>query len=305
MSTSPFLLFLRLSRPFFLFAGFGFYALGVGIARYLGMSVDWSLYLLGQLWVSGMQLATHYLNEYFDSPGDAHNPNRTAFTGGSGALGPGEGQLPPFTALLAAATALTLVALATLGLARAGALNPLTITILLLAFIGAFFYSVPPLRLASSGFGELSTSILLANLVPAFAFALQAGQLHRLLAMSTFPLTALSMATMLAFGFADYASDLKAGKRTLLVRLDWRRGLLAHHVFVLAAYVLLALAFALGLPAAIALPPLLTLPLGLLQIWYLQRIGEGIKPNWTALGLNAVVIIGAVAYLLTYAFWTR
>ncbi len=298
-------LFIRLSRPFFLLAGVLFYALGVGIARYLGHSIDWSLYLVGQVWVSALQLSTHYLNEYFDIEGDAANKNRTLFTGGSGVLGEREGQLSAKVALLAAAAALTTVALSTYGLTRSAALSPSISILMVIAFLGAFFYSVPPIRLASSGFGELVASILLANLVPAFAFALQANEIHRLVAMSTFPLTALAMAAMLAFELPDYFSDLKFEKRTLLVRLGWQQGIWVHHLFIASAYLLLAIAFVYGLPAALALPPLLTLPLGLLQIWYLRRIEEGIKPNWSALTLNAVAIVSAYAYLITYAFWTR
>lgn len=299
------LLFFKLSRPFFLLAGALFYALGIGIARYLGHGIDWQLYLLGQLWVTALQLSTHYLNEYFDIEGDAANSNRTAFTGGSGSLGDGEGQLPPSVALLAAASMLTGVALATYGLARQDLLNPSLSILMVIAFLGAFFYSVPPLRLSSSGFGELVASILLANIVPAFAFVLQTGEIHRLLAMSTFPLTALSMAAMLAFEFPDYASDLKFEKRTLLVRLDWQQGMLVHNLFMISAYLLMAIAFSFGLPGAIALPTFLTLPLGLLQIWYLRRISDGIKPNWNALTLNAVAIVALSTYLLTYSFWTR
>ena len=56
-------LFVRLSRPFFLLGSALVYALGVGIARYLGISIDWGLYLLGQAWVTTLQLATHYFNE--------------------------------------------------------------------------------------------------------------------------------------------------------------------------------------------------------------------------------------------------
>lgn len=298
-------LFIRLSRPFFLLAGLLFYALGAGIARYLGHSIDWSLYLVGQLWVSALQLSTHYLNEYFDMEGDTANENRTLFTGGSGVLGEEEGQLSANVALLAAATALATVALSTYGLTRSAALNPSASILMVIAFLGAFFYSVPPIRLASSGFGELVASILLANLVPAFAFVLQANEVHRLVAMSTFPLTALAMAAMLAFELPDYYSDLKFEKRTLLVRLGWQQGIWVHHLFIASAYLLLAIAFVYGLPAALALPPLLTLPLGLLQIWYLRRIEEGIKPNWSALTLNAVAIVSVYAYLITYAFWTR
>lgn len=305
MATHPLVLFLRLSRLPFLLGGLLNYALGLGIARYLGVPIDWSVALLGQLWVSSLQLATHYLNEYFDYPGDALNPERTPFSGGSGVLGPGKQQLRPLVALVAAYCLLAVTALATLALLSLGALNPLLALLLILIALGALLYSVPPVRLATSGYGELTTVVLLANLLPALGYALQAGELHRLLALSTFPLTALTFASMLALEFPDYASDLKTAKDTLLVRLGWQRGLSLHHACVASAYALLAAAQLAGLPAAIALPVWLSLPLAALQVWYLGRIGEGMRPNWGALTLNAVSLSAAAAYLLAYAFWTR
>ena len=51
MKKNPILLFLRLSRPFFLVGGFMQYSLGVGIARFLGFEIDWSLFVTGAVWV--------------------------------------------------------------------------------------------------------------------------------------------------------------------------------------------------------------------------------------------------------------
>lgn len=280
-----------------------FYALGAGVARFLGVPIDWGLYLLGQAWVTTLQLSTHYLNEYYDAPLDARNHNRTAFSGGSGAIGPGK--LSRNTALLAAATALTITASLTVPLLQRAAVTPLLVFVLLLSFLGAFFYSAPPVQLASSGYGELTTSFLVANLVPAFAFLLQYGDLHRLLAMSTFPLTALHLAMMLVFELPDYATDIKHGKETMLVRLGWERGMVLHNLLIFSAFLLLGLAMLLSLPVAIALPAFLPLPLGLLQVWQMRRIASGARPNWPALALAGVALLVSTAYLLAFAFWTR
>lgn len=296
-------LLIRLSRPLFLLGGVLVFALGVGIARYLGKPIDWGMYFLGQFWVTTLQLAGQYLNEYFDAPQDVQNTNRTPFTGGSGALGP-DG-LPRRTALIAAAGCLAVTASLTVLLLSQASLSPTTVLIMVIGFSGAILYSVPPVRLSTTGYGELTTSFLVANLVPAFAFLLQSGELHRLLAMATFPLTLLHLAMMLAFEFPDYATDLRLGKRTLLVRMGWQRAVVLNNLLILGAYLTLGLAAVFGLPFYIALPSLLTLPLGLLQIWQMRRIAEGAKPNWTALTLTGIALFSVVAYLLTFAFWTR
>jgi len=294
-------LIVMLSRPLFLLGGFLVYGLGVGIARYLGTPIDWGLYFIGQAFVTTMQLSAQYLNEYFDAPADQDNQNRTPFSGGSGAVG--KGKLSRDTVLWAALTALTILAALTVVLISMVPLTPLLVTIVVLAFAGSFFYSTPPVKLSQSGYGELTTSILVANLVPIFAFTLQTGELHRLLVMSTFPLTALHLAMMLAFELPDYANDIKFEKHTLMVRLGWQRGMRLHNLLILSAYLLLGLAVTLGMPFSLAWPAFLTLPLGLLQIWQMRRIADGAKPNWRTITLVPVVLFAAMAYLLTFAYW--
>lgn len=296
-------LFIRVSRPLFLIGAVLVYALGGGVAHYLGVTVDWGLYFLGQAWVTILQLSAHFLNEYFDAPADVDNPNRTPFSGGSGEVGPDK--LPRATVLLAAATCLAVVASLTVLIIRQAHPSPETLLIMVLIFLGAFFYSVPPVRLVSSGYGELTTSIIVANLVPAFAFLMQSGELHRLLAMSTFPLTAVHLSMMLAFELPDYTNDIKYEKGTLMVRMGWKRGMTLHNFLILSAYFLLGLAVTLGMPLSIAWPAFLTLPLGLLQIWQMRRVADGTRPNWTTLTIVPVVLFMAMAYLLTFAYWTN
>jgi 1,4-dihydroxy-2-naphthoate octaprenyltransferase len=279
------------------------YALGVGVARFLGSPINWGVYLLGQGWVTLIQLSTHFLNEYFDSPADAQNPNRTPFSGGSGALGPGK--IRREVALWSAVTCLTIATSLTVLIIRYVGFNGGVLLVLGLIFAGAFFYSTPPFRLVSTGYGELTTSIIVANLVPALAFLLQYGEIHRLLAMATFPLTPLHLAMMLVFELPDYAVDMKYGKNTLLVRMGWERGMLMHNIMVMVAFLVLGVAAILGLPLAIALPGFLSLPLGLFQIWMMNRIADGAKPNWVALTFTAAALLGVTAYLLLFTFWTR
>ena len=295
-------LFLKMARPWFLLGGVLLYALGVGIARYLGTDINWQNYLVGQAWVTLLQLAAQFLDEYYDAPEDQTNTNRTIFTGGSGALGPGK--LPRRVALQAALGVLAVLASLTVVMLAQGMLSPPAVLIMALAFAGAFFYATPPVRLEETGYGELTASILVAFLVPAYAYLLQTGDLHRLIPMVAFPLTCLHLAMLIAFHLPDYANDLRYERQTLLVRLGWERGMGLHNLLILSAFFLLALAVTFGLPLGIAWPAFLTLPLALLQIWQMRRIAQGATPNWTALTLNAVTLFIAAAYLLAFGFWT-
>jgi 1,4-dihydroxy-2-naphthoate octaprenyltransferase len=296
-------LFIRLSRPIFLFGGALCYALGAGIARYLGANIDWGLYWLGQVWVTLLQLSAQYINEYFDEEVDRDNPNRTLFSGGSGALGPGK--LPRQVALISSTACLTGVAYFSFILMNSYHLPGLIVLIMAATVIGAVLYSVPPFRLVTSGYGELMVTFLVSVLLPVFAFVLQKGELHRLLAMTTFPLFALHLAMMISFEFPDYASDLKHDKRVLLLRIGWQRSMLIHNLLILCAFLILGLALVFGMPYKIGLPVFLVLPVGLLQIWQMRRIADGHSPNWNMLTSVGVILFVSSVYLFTYSYWIR
>jgi hypothetical protein len=76
-----------------------------------------------------------------------------------------------------------------------------------------------------------------------------------------------------------------------------------HNILILCSYFLLALAVLWGLAFKIALPAFLTLPVGILQIWSMNRIAAGAKPNWLALTLTALALFGFTSYFLAFAFW--
>ncbi len=289
------LAFIRLSRPHFLVGGFLLYGLGASIASYLGQPIDRGLYVVGQLMVTAIQLSTHYLNEFYDGGADRANPNRTWMNGGSGELG--EDGLPRKTALYGAIVSLSILAIVASMLLIRGGIPLLAWLCLVLGFLGAYMYNAPPLRLISSGYGELAASIIVAGIVPALAFSLQTGELHRLLLMSTTPLIALHFAMVLVFELPDYATDLKYGKRTLMVRLGWQAGMRIHDYAIFFAVLSYILAVFAGLPLRVALGGLIALPLALAQIWHMGRIREGYPPRWQLFTFSATGLFGLTAYL--------
>ncbi len=289
-------LFIRLTRPIFLLGGVLLYALGAAIASFLGTPIDALQYLAGQLLITFVQLMAHYLNEYFDYPGDITNESRTPFTGGSGALGP-DG-LPREVALYAALICMGLAGSITALLLIQGWVPIVTWVLIIISFLGAFFYSAPPIRLLTSGYGELSTSLIVAGFLPAIAFSLQTGELHRLLIMTSTPLVALHFAMILAFELPDYASDQKLEKRTLMIRVGWQTGMRIHDFAILFAVFSFIVGYFNGLPPRVAYGSLIALPLAIAQLWQMERIRRGFPPRWTTLVLGALGLFGLTAYLV-------
>jgi 1,4-dihydroxy-2-naphthoate octaprenyltransferase len=191
------------------------YALGAAAAVQMGITLNWAVYLLGQVVVTSIQLMAQYLNEYYDMEVDRlAADNRTWFSGGSGILAAGE--IPP-AAVLAAAHICAVVALLT-GI-LASILSVWMIPIIIFSLLGSWFYSSPPLSLMSSGWGELTTSVIVALLVPLAGYCMQGSFPPGELWLVGVPLVLVHTAMLISFEFPDRAADLSVGKKTLTVRL--------------------------------------------------------------------------------------
>jgi len=288
-------LFLRLTRPHFLLGGVLLYGLGAAIAHYQGYSIEPGLYLLGQVLVTLLQLMTHYFNEYYDAAGDQQNLSRTLFSGGSGVIRP-DG-LPAKVALYSAVISVGLAATIASAIQVTGLLPFLAWPVLLLGFLGGYFYSVPPLRLAASGYGELVASLVVGALVPLFGYTVQVGEADRLLFMSVTPLVGLCFAMLIVFELPDYAADVRVQKRTLVVRLGWSAAMRAHDLALGFGLLSFGVIFLSGVPPRVAASALYLLPLIIVQIWQLRRIRLGFAPRWGSLTLGSLALFGIGAYL--------
>ena len=151
-------------------------------------------------------------------------------------------------ALWAGLACITLSASLTVLMLQNQKLNLVSIVMLGLMFIGELVYSIPPLRLVTSGYGELILSIIMAGMIPAMAYLLQGHEIHRLLIMVSFPLAILYLSMLLALEFPSYASDIKHGNKTIPIRIGWQKGMLLHNILILSSFFIFGIALVLGLP---------------------------------------------------------
>jgi 1,4-dihydroxy-2-naphthoate octaprenyltransferase len=291
----------RLSRPLFLLGGALTYALGALMARYEGAAISLPRFWLGQLVVTGLQLMTQLLNEYWDLEVDRLNRARTLFSGGSGVLP--SGTLSRETAFTAAVASLAVASGAAIWLTLDYGAGGGAWALMLLIFLGAYFYSSPPLVLASTGYGELSASLVVAGLVPAFGHLLQAGRPSLIVLLATAPLVVFHFAMLLAFEFPDFQSDEAAGKRTLLVRVGRRLGMHIHTAALVLAVLLAMLATLAGLPARVGIAAVITSPLVLLQLVQFRRLQRGEPVSFAHMTLLAIIIFALTAYFMAFSFW--
>jgi 1,4-dihydroxy-2-naphthoate polyprenyltransferase len=287
-------LFIKLTRPFFLLGGVLAYGLGLIIAAWQGTVIDAGRALLGQWLVTSIQLMAQYLNEYTDFEVDRlAGQHRTRFTGGSGVLP--SGALPRDVAHTAA------IACAISGLA-AGIVATLQIPAIgligLISLLGSWFYSAPPLALMGSGFGELTTSIIVALLVPLTGYVLQTGRLAPIVFLVCLPLVSIHLAMILTFEFPDRIVDAQMDKKTLTVRFGLKRMAQLHTVLIVGSFGLIAL-----LPASPATRFIwLAIPLAVWQISSVIQNSRRARGNWERLSFGAIALFALMSGLSLIGF---
>lgn len=203
----------------------------------MGIAINWVVYWLGQVMVTSIQLMGQYLNEYYDLEVDRLDTNnRTWFSGGSGILS--DGSVSPQVVLVAARIC-AVIAIVTGVFASLQSIW--MIPILILCLLGSWFYSSPPLSLMSSGWGELTTSVIVALLVPLAGYTIQGGLPPAELMLICVPLVLVHVAMLVSFEIPDQVADQSVGKKTLTVRLGLAGGARIIDALIVSAYLFLCI----------------------------------------------------------------
>jgi 1,4-dihydroxy-2-naphthoate octaprenyltransferase len=286
---------LTLLRPITLFLAALTYSLGAGIAHYLGHKVSAAVFGLGLLAVLTLLSASFLFTEYFRFSLVPLAQNETFR------------QREHLRVLLLQVSfaELTLSVVAILTLLLVNSLNLSAGVFLAITLVLVIVYAIPPMRLAEIGYGEIVLAVIIGTLLPAIAFLLQFGQVHRLVSFTTFPLTLLALAYLLVGNFPTYATDQKIGRHTLLTRLTWQRAVPIHHCLILIAFLFFALTPLLQFPWSLVWPVFLDLPFMVIQIIWLQRIADGGPTFWNLLSPIASASFGLAVYLLAMTYWIR
>jgi len=260
-------------RAPFLLASLASGVLGLAWAAPETQAVRWYP-LAGVLALLGLVLAhaaANVLNDYADASGDAANPGRLfPFSGGSRViqLGLVRPQSMRALGLGLGGAAMGFGLLGWLSLPpewRGGEDGWLPLALLASGLGLGWGYSMPPLRLAARGGGELAValSFALGGVGVAWmagASAMQPGLWPVMLGQGL-----LTLGLLWINQFPDAEADARVGKHTWVVRLGWRR---ARTLGVL--WVLLPAALAVvgaGVPAWVACLPLIPAAWAAVRLW--------------------------------------
>lgn len=273
-----------MARPLQLLSVIAVYALGVILAQAGGAALDFTAFAWGLAALLPVAVSIHYANEYADYETDALT-TRTQFSGGSGAIPRG---WVSRRAALVGAWAMLIIGIS-LGV------QLLNLTALMVLLIGAFFgwmYSLPPLRLAWRGWGEVDNALLGGLALPLFGYAVAAGRIDFWVIAVCAPFTLLVFNNLLATTWTDRTADAAVGKYTLATRFS-PRALRLMYLLVLVVAGVCILGYCTP-PSKIT--ALLTLPFALWGWWRYTRRDDPAPSVYAMIAaLSGLIVLWFVA----------
>jgi 1,4-dihydroxy-2-naphthoate octaprenyltransferase len=160
-----------------------------------------------------------------------------------------------------------------------------------------------PSQTTQWGLEEFLKAFLYANIIPAFAFSLQVNVYHRLVFLLTFPLFFLYIAFFIIDNISSVYDSINESSGSLLKKIGSFAVLRLHNLSLLMGYLILLAGTFFELPWKLIWPALMTIPIGLIQIWQVNQILSGRKPNIQALVFTAVCIALFTAYFSILSLW--
>ncbi len=216
-------------------------AVGAAAAYAYLKSFSWNWFLIGVAAIYLLEIGKNAINEYVDYLSGVDTfvtpDKRTPFSGGKKTII--DGKLSLKENLLIGL--ITTAAGSLLGLYIVIAREPLVIWFGLAGVFFALFYSLPPLKFAYRGLGELVVGITFGPLITCGTFLVQTHTLTPLVVIASLPIGFLIANVLWINQYPDYEADLKGSKMNGVVRLGKRRGVNIYALLFGLAYISLVL----------------------------------------------------------------
>ncbi len=289
MNKIQFKALIKMGRPFVLVAGLIAYILGLSLAYFYIRNLNILNAIIGLLILITATLMAHYANEYADVDTDSLT-RRTWFSGGSGVLP--SGIIPPSWALWSAILLGSFCIFLTVTSFLKHIISLECVFIVALGLFGGWFYSMPPLRLERTIWGEVDNALLGGYLMPLIAFIPQLGffSVNEIFILT--PIVLAVMVNLLGVHWADRLADRAVGKKTLVVRLGPKTKTL--YLFLLLLIYSISLFLLIIIPWTVVLAIFCTVPLALYSAKNFQH-----NPMSSSLLMAMIMICSSIAFIFT------
>ncbi len=300
MSSSSATKILKVIRVHIVAGGVLAFSLGALLALANGGSFNLALVVSAYFVMLLGDLSTHYSNDYFDVEVDKHIEQKKFFAG-SAILVSNQHLRSTVKSisilLMASANVLAVLIFLFLG-------APIEIFLVILgASLVGWFYSAPPTRLISRGFGEVAVACVTGFAIPAIGYLAVRGQFDPLFVYLAFPFVMYGFMLILSLEAPDAVVDRKGGKRTLVVRKGARNIFLiifaltaaATLTFVAYYWLVASVVLNIGVLALFSIAPLASALVGFVGVLQKRSVNR-----FSALNIASLFVFNmlTVAYLL-------
>jgi 1,4-dihydroxy-2-naphthoate octaprenyltransferase len=239
--------------------------LGTAVAWHETGAIEWGIFYLTLLGGVFLHIGANVANDFFDHKSGCDENNSSfvrPFTGGSRMIQ--RGLLTPKEVIIEAI--IFFVAGSVIGFYLAATRGYPVLVLGMIGVFSGYFYTAPPLRLASHGAGEVLVGLNFGTLMTLGAYYVQAQQFSKGVIIASVPLAVLIAAVLYINEFQDAAADSAAGKKHLVVRLGKQRAAKLFAVIVFTPYVIIAIASAWAIMPSYALFSLCAIPFSLIAV---------------------------------------
>ena len=155
-------------------------------------------------------------------------------------------------------------------------------------------------RLWFDSMAWLFEGLVVSPLMFLLGSSIQQFQFSYLLFLLWMPLFFLYSASAITLLFSDYDQNRSTRNNSFIASVGWEKALRFHHVLVTLAYVALIFYLALSNTWSSNWPTLLLALISGVEVFFLEQIARGMRPNWQLLRALAIVQFFSLIYLLTY-----
>ena len=287
-------IWLRAIRIRFLLASVIAVTNGLAISYWKYAAIDPLYAILTYIGVVFLHASVDLLNDYWDHKrGIDSATKRTKFSGGTGVLP--ENLLTPRAVYIAGIIFLVLGA--SIG-AYFVAIRGITIAVILsFAVVAIYFYST---RIVNAGLGELFVAIKGAMIVLG-TFYVQNAVLEPTALYVGAIVGILSATVLFINSFPDYEADKSKGRRTLAIMLGRKTASVIFPIFIIAAYVLIAVGIFFGLTKIYSLICFASVPFAIKSVLQLRKEPESTERIVPAMA-SAVTYSRITGFFLAMSF---
>ncbi len=287
---------LKFIKPFRLISLLATYILGLGLVQYVRTLQSWTLAVQGLLFIMLVVLGSEALGLLARVRSQAKS---------LGELTENQRRQLRLALALLAGTFLTAATTIFIGWMVGGVLwQGWTVLMIFTVLAGGLYYLMQALP-KWTPYQLLAEVVLFVILPPASAFFIQSQDFHRLLTLTVIPFVAAYLSYPLLLSLKRFGMDRRLERKTIATRIGWERTMVFHNALILLAYLLFALIALIQFPWFLLWPVFLTLPIGLFEIWLMERVRRGRKPFWLVMQAATASVYFIPMYLIGFAFWIR